>query len=411
MNDSTTPRIREAYQQIYEILRDKYLLRIDDYVYQNQMDLATVTGFLLEPEMIIVYIGRTHLAIEFMGPERINELHPSAAIGFRFRDLTSPDMNFMEEIIGFAFDGTVDIDFELPRHCEDLVFPTNKGHDKLDELGWNFSAQSMVLGLNIRTLSVPKNNHVRLINSFFFDSGDNGLITRHIKWIDFIPLDIINANDDVQEIAIHFEVYGDELIEHDAKYIYPMPDKDDYKYAKLPIINRFIELAGNKETSEPTITKFISVKENQFILSMAFLARSVHYQLSCEWQSEDKNALEPDFFVVHPNGYADIVEFKLPDLKSSTVTGRANRETFSAEINSYISQTRVYSTYFDDPNNRNWFEGKYGFKVHHPKRILVIGRRSDFSNEEWREILADYRDIDIITYDDLVSGVTAQFYM
>jgi hypothetical protein len=411
MNDSTTPRIREAYHQIYEILRDKYLLRIDDYVYQNQMDLSTVTGFLIEPETIIVYIGRTHLAIEFMGPERINELHPSAAIDFRFMDLTSPDISFMEEIIGFAFDGTVDINFELPCFCEDLILPTNKGHDKLVELGWNFAAQSMVLGFNIRALSVPENKHVRLINSFFFDSNDNGLITRHIKWIDFIPLNIIKDEDEVKELAIHFEIYRDELIENDAKYIYPMPDKEDYKYAKLPIINRFIELAGNKTTSEPTITKFLSSQENQFILSMAFLARSVHYQLSCEWQSEEKNALEPDFFVVHPNGYADIVEFKLPDLKSSTITGRANRETFSAEINSYISQTRVYSAYFDDPNNRKWFEGKYGFKVHHPKRILVVGRRSDFSNEEWREIVADYRDIEIITYDDLVSGITAQFYM
>jgi len=411
MNDSTTPRIREAYHQIYEILRDKYLLRIDDYVYQNQMDLATVTGFLIEPETIIVYIGRTHLAIEFMGPERINELHPSAAIDFRFMDLTSPDMNFMEEIIGFAFDGTVDFDFELPYFSEDLILPTNKGHDKLQELGWNFAAQSMVMGFNIRALSVPENNHVRLINSFFFDSNDNGLITRHIKWIDFIPLNIIKDDDEVKELAIHFEIYRDELIENDANYIYPMPDKEDYKYAKLPIINRFIELAGNKKTSEPTITKFLSLKENQFILSMAFLARSVHYQLSCEWQSEEKNALEPDFFVVHPNGYADIVEFKLPDLKSSTVTGRANRETFSAEINSYISQTRVYSTYFDDPNNRMWFEANYGFQVHHPKRILVLGRRSDFSNDEWRELVADYRDIEIITYDDLVSGITAQFYM
>lgn len=406
-----TTGIQTVYHQILETLRDLYLKPIDDYICKNQMDLSTVTGFLLEPDAIIVYIGRTHLAIEFMGPERINKLQKNTAIDYRFMDLTSPDMNFMEEIIGFAFDGTVDFDLELPCFCEDLVLPTNKGHDKLQELGWNFAAQSMVMGFNIRTLRVPENNHVRLINSFFFDSNDNGLITRHIKWIDFIPLNIIKDDDEVKELAIHFEIYRDELIENDANYIYPMPDKEDYKYAKLPIINRFIELAGNKETSEPTITKFLSLKENQFILSMAFLATSVHYQLSCEWQSEEKKALKPDFFVVHPNGYADIVEFKLPDLKSSTVTGRANRETFSAEINSYISQTRVYSTYFDDPNNRMWFEANYGFQVHHPKRILVLGRRSDFSNEEWREIIADYRDIEIITYDDLVSGITAQFYM
>ncbi|GAB4032683.1 hypothetical protein GCM10028774_13920 [Spirosoma jeollabukense] len=114
---------------------------------------------------------------------------------------------------------------------------------------------------------------------------------------------------------------------------------------------------------------------------------------------------------MQPNGYANIVEFKLPYLKSNLVTGRSNRETFSAEINSYISQTRVYKSYFDDPNNRKWFEAKYGFKVFNPRRILVIGRRWDFRNDDWREIVADYKDIEIMTYEDLVDGVVAQFYI
>ena len=144
---------------------------------------------------------------------------------------------------------------------------------------------------------------------------------------------------------------------------------------------------------------------------MAFLARDIRHQVMCEWQSEERNPVKPDFFVIHPNGYANIIEFKLPFLKSNTITGKSNRETFSAEINSYISQTRVYKTYFDDPNNRNWFERKYGFKVNNPKRILIVGRRWHFNSEEWREIVADYRDIEILTYDDLIDGVVAQFYI
>jgi len=144
---------------------------------------------------------------------------------------------------------------------------------------------------------------------------------------------------------------------------------------------------------------------------MRFGAEAVHSELTCEWQSEERESIRPDFFVVQPNGYGDIVEFKLPKLGSRSVVGRANRETFSAEINSYVSQTRVYKSYFEDPNNRKWFESKYGFKGYKPKRTLVIGRRWHFSTAELKEIASDYQGLDIITYDDLVDGVVAQFYM
>ncbi len=95
----------------------------------------------------------------------------------------------------------------------------------------------------------------------------------------------------------------------------------------------------------------------------------------------------------------------------SLVVGRENRETFGAWLYSYIAQTRVYSEFFDDPNNRTWFEEQYGFKVHKPRRYLVVGRRADFEPEQWRSIAADYRDIELLNFDDLVDGVKVQFYM
>ena len=80
-------------------------------------------------------------------------------------------------------------------------------------------------------------------------------------------------------------------------------------------------------------------------------------------------------------------------------------------MNAYISQTRVYRTYFEDPNNRNWIESQYNIRVRYPKRILIVGRRWDFSNETWKEIIDDFDDVEIMTYDDLIEGITAQFYM
>lgn len=42
-------------------------------------------------------------------------------------------------------------------------------------------------------------------------------------------------------------------------------------------------------------------------------------QVKCDWQSEEKDEIIPDFFVVRANGYADIVEFKLPKVKEYCV--------------------------------------------------------------------------------------------
>ncbi len=61
---------------------------------------------------------------------------------------------------------------------------------------------------------------------------------------------------------------------------------------------------------------FLAQQENHFILNMGFMGTGVHSQVKCEWQSEEKDEIIPDFFfVVRANGYADIVEFKLPKVK------------------------------------------------------------------------------------------------
>lgn len=255
--------------------------------------------------------------------------------------------------------------------------------------------------------SAQEGQFTRIINGFFFDADESGLITRHIKWLDLIPITFNGDDEKTDSIAIYLEPYKN-LIERDATYRYPLPD--DYKYKKLPKINRFIELWGNKKTTEPQITSFLSEPDYNFILTMRFGAVEIYHQLLCEWQTEAKNNIQPDFFVLHTNGYADIVEFKLPLIGKSATVGIENREAFASWLSSYIAQTRVYAMFFDDPANRKWFEAKYGFKVYKPRRWLVVGRRSDFASDVWREIVSDYKDVEIITYDDLIDGVVAQFY-
>ena len=247
-----------------------------------------------------------------------------------------------------------------------------------------------------------------MINAKFFDATpESGLKTRHIKWLDIIPCKYDDSGDTLDSFKIWLEPFV-KLAKIDVSATYPIPN--DFRFGRLQQMNRFVEFIGNKDNSEPQITRLLYSEDLQFVLKMRFSAKEIHPECVCEWQSEKRKAIKPDLFVVGADGYADIVEFKLPNLLSSTVVGTANRETFNSSINSYISQTRVYKEYFDDPNNRKHIKEKYGFDVYKPKRHLIIGRRWHFDKNEWRLIASDFSDLVIHTYDDLIDGVVVQFY-
>ena len=388
-----------------------YWKPIYDYLDAHPEFVQTVPGFLVRPEKIIFYFGRTHLGIEYVGPERIDELSTSSTqVLVGVFDYTQSSKDLLELIIGFNYaeDSNTLVPLPLPPLSEGLLWPTNRGMDKLSELHWHYDAQNFILVINSPGFMIPQGQFSRIVNGLFFDADDDGLKTRRIKWLDLVPVFYDDSGEESDTFAIDFGPYSN-LVEPDCNYTYPMPE--DFRLEKLTQINRFIELIGDVNTTEPEITRFLAEEENQLIMSMLFGATEVHSEVDCEWQSEERDNIRPDFFVVQPNGYGDIVEFKLPHLSGRSIVGRANRETFSAKINSYISQTRVYRVYFEDPNNRKWFASRYGYNVYRPKRILVIGRRWDFSTEEWLEIAADHQGLTIMTYDDLIDGVVAQFYM
>jgi len=388
-------------------LMEHYWGPLHQYLKDHPDLIDTVPGFLVNTDKVVMYIGRTHIAIEYLGSEIASELRDKGELELKVYDYSTKDCNLLEQIVGFEYDSTLNFKMHLPLISEDFLLPTNRGWDKLTELGWNFIAQDSLMVFNTPAPEPAPKQFARMINAKFFDADDFGLKSRHIKWIDFFPVHFDGSDAETDSISFSLKKIS-ALVEHDAHYSYPMPD--DYKYIQLPKLNRFIELWGNSKSTEVEITSHLAQKENEFILTMKFGATEVFAELTCEWQSEKRNKIRPDFFVVQPNGYADIVEFKLPTIAKSFIVGGHNRETFAAWLNSYIAQTRVYSDYFDDPNNRAWFESKYGFKVHKPRRWLVVGRRSDFDSSVWREIMTDYRDLEILTFDDLIDGVVVQFY-
>lgn len=369
--------------------------------------LETFPGFLLEPEKLIYYMGRHHIGIEYVGPERVSALSERGTVKTQVLDYSLKDCNLLEEIIGFDY-GKGALTMPLPSIIKDLVLPTNAGADELQRLKWNWTAQSMIIGFNTSCVEAPINQFTRLINARFFDATpEGGLKTRHIKWLDLIPCKYDDSGITVDTFSLWLDPFV-KLAEVDSHATFPVPT--DFRLGRLQQMNRFVEFIGDKNNDEPAITRFLASDDLRFALKMRFSAQEVFPERICEWQNSDRKPIKPDFFVVGADGYADIVEFKLPEIHGATVVGPENRETFSAAINSYVSQTRVYREYFDDPINRAHVKAEHGFNVYKPRRHLVIGRRWHFNNHDWRAIAADFADLTIHTYDDLVDGVVMQFY-
>lgn len=352
-------------------------------------------------------MGRTHIGIEYVGPERLQELPDGGILRGQVFDYSLKEVNLLEQIIGFDY-GKGSFTLPLAAFTDDLVLPTNAGADELERLNWNWTAQSMMLGFNTACVEAPVGQFTRLINARFFDATpEGGLKTRHIKWLDLIPCKYDDSGSTLDTFSVWLDPYT-KLAELDVHATYPVPT--DFRIGRLQQMNRFIEFIGDKGNDEPAITRYLASDDLRFALKMRFSAKDIFPECICEWQGSDRKAIKPDFFVVGADGYADIVEFKLPEISGSPVVGSENRETFSAAVNSYVSQTRVYREYFDDPRNRAHVKEKFGFDVYKPRRHLIIGRRWHFSNSDWRAIAADFADLTIHTYDDLVDGVVMQFY-
>lgn len=329
--------------QLLSSISEIYWTEMCNYIEENNIDHKDVNCFLLNPESMVIYLGQKFIAIEYCGNPYKSDFKTVFQREILIRDFTKEKLTtkqFVEKIVGFRYDGTSNLSLPLFSGVyEDLIIPTNIGMDKLIELKWNFAAQNSVISFNSSGLDIADNQFVRLINCRFFDEQNGDLKTRIIKWIDFLPCHYIEPDEgELDEIKFNLSIYN-KLWYQDMFYKYPKPD--DFKFSKLPQVNRFIEFFGDSKHSELEITSFLAQDENKFILKMGFMGTGICEEVLCEWQSENRDSIKPDFFVLRANGYADIIEFKLPKMKFSSVVGKSNREHFNSELNTYIAQTSV----------------------------------------------------------------------
>ena len=392
-----------------EHLRLHYWKKLRELV-ENYPELRkTMPGMLVSPDRLAVYLGDTHIAVEYFGPPYVPD-NVSDGTQVTFTDYRAQG-DLISNIVGMSFEGA---SFKLPLEARELYWNLFLATDRdaitlMMDNGWDMSAENMAFAMNTGGLSLPKNDFARMVNCFFYATEGGRLRTRRIQWIDFFPLTITDIDEETEEYGVRLWPEMEKVVDHDARLEYPRPAL--FEHERLALLNRFRELILTPGITEPQITAWLAQPANHYILKMSLPAVSVLDQRKCEWVSDPaRDPIIPDFFAVRANGYADIVEFKLPELKGAAVVGKMNREAFSAEVSSYVAQTHFYKEYFDESVNRKYVKDVHEIQVYHPKRVLVMGRRWHFENPVWMSVASSFPDLTILTYDDLIDSVAAQLY-
>lgn len=240
-------------------------------------------------------------------------------------------------------------------------------------------------------------NPIFMSNVTFFWTDINGALKiRHINFLEIMP------------VADEGWGYHDsESFEQLANFLleYKVPHFDVRLHA---ILNNLIELINLPDTKETQITKFLN--ENPEILELAFGAKKIYAEKILEWQyQKERNNLKPDFILEMMDSYCDILEFKLPNLKTDSIVGQENRKQPSFEIDSAIAQINAYEEWSIQEINQEWLKSQYNIKILNPRKIIVIGHSKAFSAEA-RQKLRSTRGTTVFTYDEFIELVRYQLY-
>lgn len=214
-------------------------------------------------------------------------------------------------------------------------------------------------------------------------------------------LEIIDTNDLIAQIFSLDKNKIDEINQYIITSLNIKQPQDEIERR----LTKFIQLIEKDGVRETQITQFLAIERNQFILKLFFGAMKVFDEILCEWKiNTNKPNLKPDFFIQSSNSYSDIIDFKLPFTKN-IIVGKDNRKHFSSKMNEYISQVENYRDYFDETIHRNHIFNKYDIKVVKPIIYLIIGRRSDFNNQEWKKLESRHHNLVIKNFDDIIDVV------
>lgn len=161
-------------------------------------------------------------------------------------------------------------------------------------------------------------------------------------------------------------------------------------------IDEFEYLINKEGIKESELQKFFKANP-KFLLGSEY--DRIHSGLILQ---REEGSLIPDFLLepFWSKAVCDILDIKLPSQK--IIINQKNRERFSAAVVSGVAQLKEYADFFAEKKNRENILTRYGISSYKPKLYLVIGRSKFIDPLQRRKIEVDYKNVNVITYDDLL---------
>lgn len=172
---------------------------------------------------------------------------------------------------------------------------------------------------------------------------------------------------------------------------------DGYSTFRPTHIMELEDLINNQRTKESDLQSFFERNPN---LMRLWEYRDVYPEVYLT--REEDGDLIPDFILVDPDlQKAMIIDLKLPQQR--IVVGTKNRRRLSAPVQEARSQLLRYRDWFEESHNRTNIKERFGMQIYRPRLGVIIGRGDEFVSEfERQQIVSDNKDIEIVTYDDVV---------
>ncbi|QOT76338.1 Shedu anti-phage system protein SduA domain-containing protein [Cupriavidus basilensis] len=341
------------------------------------------------PKILRIGALKTHLVVEYVGPQESDKDNYEVQAEF------SPNKTIFD-FLGIEVTPSTPM-LQVPSNIENMQFFVGDAMTILGDYLYDVVANPNDIALNtlfdVSTATEP--TFMSNVTIFWSDS-EGAIRTRRIDFAEIMP--------------IHEDGYAyhtDDSLKHFGNFLanYQVPR---YKLKLHEVLNEFISLVGSGASSETEITRYLA--KHPQILQLAFGANDINPEKELVWQYEAGKAnLRPDFLIVKMDGYADIVEFKLPRISGAPMVGTDTRHKPSAVIESALAQVDEYDEWCNQEVNRSWLEKTHDIKVHTPQTYLIVGHRDDFSSED-RQKLRRRRNAVIFTYDEFIDLARCQLY-
>lgn len=344
------------------------------------------------PKLLRIGVLNKCLAVEYQGPEIKKEDH------FKIEAIYQPSFSVFD-FLGIDLSHLKCPFLPITDNLLDCSFFCGDSITYLTEYFYDFTQiPSEFLMVNgFVDLSELKQSHIVSNTTFFWSDPGGGLKIRHIDFLELFLLD--EQGNVLYHSKESFAVFVKSII----RTMLP-----SYPVKLHGILNSFIELVSLPDTSEPTITSFL--EQNPEILQLAFSVHQLNPQITLEWQyGAGKPNLKPDFMIQRMDGYCDILDFKLPHLKTAPIVGTATRQHPSNEIDTAIAQLNEYELWCSQEINQKWLKNTKNINIHDPVKYLVIGHSSDFSALD-RQRLRSTRNTFVFTYDEFIEMARYQLY-